>query len=303
MFGILIGTIFFGGKPEIILLVGIGSAIPDMDREYGFFRRDSFRDKQIHRALFHNFIFIGVLYLVNPFLGIGAFLHTLLDALTTAKDRGIEWLFPFTRLVKHSLYDEEMKRLEVPPDKKVVFYQNDLIADARKSDKDLQETKPAPWRRTYGPALSSALLDQAVGFGSLLLFVYLVILSKLGIHQFVDLSATHIPNNVAIPLAIGIVGIVIELLSGEIDRRRIEAKKERHPIVYRSLFAVSIGLLALAVIVAGILNPAYVQNVVFNELPYIIGGAIVAFVAASFILIVRPRRRIKKEATSEPYII
>jgi hypothetical protein len=303
MFGILIGTIFFGGKPEIILLVGIGSAIPDMDREYGFFRRDSFRDKQIHRALFHNFIFIGVLYLVNPFLGIGAFLHTLLDALTTAKDRGIEWLFPFTRLVKHSLYDEEMKRLEVPPDKKVVFYQNDLIADARKSDKDLQETKPAPWRRTYGPALSSALLDQAVGFGSLLLFVYLVILSKLGIHQFVDLSATHIPNNVAIPLAIGIVGIVIELLSGEIDRRRIEAKKERHPIVYRSLFAVSIGLLALAVIVAGILNPAYVQNVVFNELPYIIGGAIVAFVAASFILIVRPRRRIKKEATSEPSII
>jgi positive regulator of sigma E activity len=244
-----------------------------------------------------------VLYLVNPFLGIGAFLHTLLDALTTAKDRGIEWLFPFTRLVKHSLYDEEMKRLEVPPDKKVVFYQNDLIADARKSDKDLQETKPAPWRRTYGPALSSALLDQAVGFGSLLLFVYLVILSKLGIHQFVDLSATHIPNNVAIPLAIGIVGIVIELLSGEIDRRRIEAKKERHPIVYRSLFAVSIGLLALAVIVAGILNPAYVQNVVFNELPYIIGGAIVAFVAASFILIVRPRRRIKKEATSEPSII
>jgi hypothetical protein len=143
MFGILIGAIFFG-KPEAILLIGIGSAIPDMDREYGFFRRNSFRDKQIHRALFHNFVAIGIFYLINPFLGIGAFLHTLLDALTTAKDRGIEWLFPFTRFVKHALYDEEMKKLDVPPEKKIVFYQNDLTEDARKSNEDLRETKPSP---------------------------------------------------------------------------------------------------------------------------------------------------------------
>jgi predicted membrane channel-forming protein YqfA (hemolysin III family) len=303
MFGLLVGTIFFGGKPEIILLVGIGSAIPDMDREYGFFRRDSFRDKQIHRALFHNFVSIGVLYLINPFLGIGAFLHTLLDALTTAKDRGIEWLFPFTRLVKHALYDEEMRKLNVPADKKVVFYQNDLIADARKSDKDLQETKPSPWRRTYGPALSSALLDQAVGLGSLLLFVYLLILSKLGIHQFIDLSATRIPNNVAIPLVIGMAGIVIELMSGEIDRRRSEKRKERHPIVYHFLFYLSIALMIVALIIGGISNPSYVQNVVFNELPYVIGGALIAFAAASFILIVRPRDRMKKEDVEQPSII
>lgn len=39
MFGMLIGALFFG-KMEIILLVGIGSAIPDMDREYGFFSKD-----------------------------------------------------------------------------------------------------------------------------------------------------------------------------------------------------------------------------------------------------------------------
>ncbi|MDH2900559.1 MAG: hypothetical protein PXY39_06265 [archaeon] len=87
---------------------------------------------------------IGIFYLINPFLGIGAFLHTLLDALTTAKDRGIEWLFPFTRFVKPTLYDEGMKKLDVPPEKKVVFYQNDLIADARTSNEDLRDTKPSP---------------------------------------------------------------------------------------------------------------------------------------------------------------
>jgi hypothetical protein len=300
MFGLLIGAIFFG-KPEIILLIGIGSAIPDMDREYGFFRMSSFRDKQIHRALFHNFVSIGILYLINPFLGIGAFLHTLLDALTTAKDRGTEWLFPFTRLIKHALYDEEMNPLKVPPGKKVVFYQNDLIADARKSDQDLQETKPAPWRRTYGPALSGSLLDLGVGLGSLLLFVYLLILSGLGIHQFIDFSATHIPNSIAIPLLIGAVGIVVELGSGELDRRRTEAGKERHPLVYHGLFYASLVLMLIAVVLGAIFNPSYLANVVFGELPYIIGGAIIAFGAASFVLLVRPRRfrRAKKQKEGE----
>ena len=302
MFGILVGAVFFG-KPEIMLLIGIGSAIPDMDREYGFFRRDSFRDKQIHRALFHNFVFIGILYLINPFVGIGAFLHTLLDALTTAKDRGIEWLFPFTRLVKHALYDEEGKKLKVPSEKKVLFYQNDLIEAARKSDQDLRETKPAPWRRTYGPALSSRLLDQGVGLGSLFLFLYLLILSRLGIHEFIDLSSTHIPNNVAIPLVIGAVGIVVELLSGELDRKRSEMGKERHPIVYHILFYASVTLMSIALVIGAFLNPAYVQNVVFYELPYIIGGAVVVFGAASFLLLVRPHRKIKKETNDEPSII
>ena len=98
MFGVLVGALFFG-KPEIILLVGIGSAIPDLDREYGFLSKESFRKRQVHRALCHNFLFLGLLYLINPFLALGAFLHTFLDALTTARDRGVEWLYPFSRLI------------------------------------------------------------------------------------------------------------------------------------------------------------------------------------------------------------
>src|SRR5580704_4237516 len=110
MFGVLLAAIFFG-KPEIILLVGVGSAIPDLDREYGFLSKESFRNIQVHRALFHNFLFLGFLYLINPFLALGAFLHTFLDAQTTARDRGVEWLYPFSRLVKRAVYDNDGNKL------------------------------------------------------------------------------------------------------------------------------------------------------------------------------------------------
>ena len=103
-FGALIGALFFG-RWDIILLVGIGSILPDMDREYGFFSKDYFRNHQLHRALYHNFVFIGIVFLINPYLALGAFCHTLLDGINTAKDRGVEWLYPFSRLVKKARYD------------------------------------------------------------------------------------------------------------------------------------------------------------------------------------------------------
>ena len=167
MFGVLLATLFFG-KPEIILLVGIGSAIPDLDREYGFLSKDSFRNIQVHRALFHNFVFLGLLYLINPFLALGAFLHTFLDAQTTARDRGVEWLYPFSRLVKRAVYDNDGNRLELDAKEKIYFLQNEMQILTKKTTKDLKPSgPPLPWRRTYGPALSGRLLDQGIFVGSL----------------------------------------------------------------------------------------------------------------------------------------
>jgi membrane-bound metal-dependent hydrolase YbcI (DUF457 family) len=118
MFGALIGALFFG-RLDIILLVAIGSVLSDMDREYGFFSKDYFRERQLHRALCHNFVFIGIVFLISPFLAIGAFCHTLLDGLNTAKDRGIEWLYPFSRLVKKAMYNHDGKKTEVDSKTKV----------------------------------------------------------------------------------------------------------------------------------------------------------------------------------------
>ena len=168
MFGVLLAAVFFG-KPEIILLlVGVGSAIPDPDREYGFLSKDSFRNLQVHRALFHNFLVLGLFYLINPFLAFGAFLHTFLDTLTTARDRGLEWLFPFSRVVKRSVYDNDGNRSELDPKEKIYFAQNEIHILTEKTTKDLKPSgPPLSWRRTYGPALSGRLLDLGIFVGSL----------------------------------------------------------------------------------------------------------------------------------------
>jgi hypothetical protein len=105
MFGILVGGLFFG-KPEIVLMVGIGSLIPDLNREYGFFSNESFRRRQI-------------------------------DSLTTTRDRGVEWLYPFSRLVKRAVYDSNGNRMELDPKHKIYFLQNDMPGLTRKTTKDI----------------------------------------------------------------------------------------------------------------------------------------------------------------------
>jgi len=97
-------TAIFTGNPYFALLAGVGSFIPDLDREYLFVSSKVFRKEQYHRALFHNLLFLSGLFFVNVWLALGAFLHSFLDSFTTDKDKGVEWLFPFSRLVKRGRY-------------------------------------------------------------------------------------------------------------------------------------------------------------------------------------------------------
>jgi hypothetical protein len=282
MFGLLVGTLIFGPRPEIVLLVGVGSAIPDLDREYAFFSRDKYRDSQLHRALCHNYLFMGLLYLVSPFLALGAFLHTILDALTTAKDRGVEWLFPFSRLVKSAANDEKGNRLPDVKPKTIYFYQNDPIELTRKSDKDLAEKKPAPWRRTYGPALSGGLLDQGIFFGSLGLLIVYAIQNYIQTGHLIH----NVPGTFELPFIVGAAGISLNMLAGEIDRRK-EIKKpgyERPPRVYEIVFAVSLALMFFAIALGAYLNSGYVESVYAPLLPFVGIGAVVV-VAITFVLI------------------
>ena len=161
MFGITIAALFFG-KPGIILLVAIGSAIPDLDREYGFLSKESFRNRQVHRALCHNFLFLGLVYFINPYLALGAFLHTFLDALTTARDRGVEWLYPFSRLVNKSVYDQNENRKVLDPKNKIFYFlQEEWPQLTEKTTRDIKpNAQPLPWRRTYGPALPDGCLTR-----------------------------------------------------------------------------------------------------------------------------------------------
>lgn len=160
-FGLAIGFVFFGHQPELALLVGMGALLPDLDREYWFIPAKTYAAEQRHRALFHNVVVIAISFVVSPFLSLGVFLHVLQDSFTTVKDRGVEWFYPFTRLAKRGRYDANGNEQTVDPEEKVYFYQEDPPGLVKFADADLQETldKPIPWRRVYGFALNSHLLE------------------------------------------------------------------------------------------------------------------------------------------------
>jgi cytochrome c biogenesis protein CcdA len=78
----------------IAFVITIGAVIPDLDREYLLVVKDFIGRHQLHRSLFHNFLLIGILYILKPFLASGALSHSLLDSLTSAR-HGRRIIFPF----------------------------------------------------------------------------------------------------------------------------------------------------------------------------------------------------------------
>lgn len=301
MFGMAVGAVFFG-KPEMILLVGFGSAIPDLDREYGFLSKESFTRRQVHRALCHNFLFLGLVYLINPFLGLGAFLHTLLDALTTARDRGVEWLYPFTRLVNRAAYDYNGNRIELDPKHKIYLLQNELPVLTKETTKDLKPGyQTLPWRRTYGPALSGGLLDQGIFIGSVAIILLLLVSSALGLQTFIDLELLPGSPSFYIPFGIGVLGVGLSFVEGELGRKQL-IKKFRPDRIYKALFYVSIGIMTLAVILGAIMNPQVVVSAA-GKLPYIAAGIGLVVLASFVMLKIRSSKPVPTDATKEPTII
>ena len=216
VFGFAVGLVFFG-RPEIALLVSLGALIPDLDREYWFIPMKAYLDEQYHRALFHNVFVIALAYLVSPFLSLGIFLHMLLDSFTTSKDRGCEWFYPFSRLVKRGRYDADGHPQPLDPNERIYFYQEDLHAMIEYPEPNLPEPE-SPWRRVYGPALNSSLLDRGFLCGAIA-----VILVWLLTPDYSNL--TLFSNNLAkcIPHIAGYFSVGALFFAGELDRRDQEA--------------------------------------------------------------------------------
>src|SRR3989441_8110377 len=215
LFGLAVGFVFFG-KPEIALMIGVGALLPDLDREYWFFRPRIYADEQIHRAGLHNVFIISVTYLVSPFLSLGVFLHVLQDSFTTVKDRGVEWFYPITRLVKRGMYDAQGNPRPTDPNKHVYFYQEDPTGLVEHADPDLQESGPVPWRRVYGFAQNSHLLDRGFLFGSAaILLAWLTI--PLDAAHFYLIEGYLVDNRFLWGLGFG--WVVATFVAGEIDRR------------------------------------------------------------------------------------
>jgi hypothetical protein len=299
MFGALIGALFFG-RWDIIWLVAIGSVLPDLDREYGFFSKDYFRDHQLHRALYHNFVFIGMVYLISPYLAIGAFCHTLLDSINTAKDRGVEWLYPFSRLVKKARYDHDGKKIEVDPKTKVYMYQNDPVELTRKTAEDMKDFTLKPWRRIYGPFYSGGILDVGIFVGSLAIILFLALLSVLGVRTFIDSNQLNWDINFIVPFFISSLGVSLVLGIGEI-KRKIEAKRASRapPILWKLSYFLSLSLIASGVVLGAYLNPGSYTAFASN-LPYLAAGILLVFLIAFIVLKIFSSRSIARMRNGQP---
>ena len=238
-------TAVFTGNPYFALLAGIGSFIPDLDREYIFVSSMTFREEQFHRALFHNLLFLSGLFLVNVWLALGAFLHSFLDSFTTEKDRGVEWLFPFSRLVKRGRFTLaanskgggcNLELVDTKPPDRVVFINEDSPEATKLSDPDLKEYKAVPWRRTYGPATNGQLLDKWLALASFSLFALYALLN----HSFALAARNFLLSTQNIPPMSLLTGICCFL-------RRLDQKEQEERKLYLTSFIVGIVFFGLSI--------------------------------------------------------
>lgn len=213
------------GKPEAIVLAGVGSVIPDLDRAYWFIPKRKIAEEEYHRALLHNLIVLALAYLFNPYLGLGMFSHLMLDNMTTVKDRGVEWLFPFTRMVSGDYW----------------------------SQAEVQSEPPAwvPWRRTYGPALNGHMLDTYAFLGSA--GVLLLWLAFQNMHHAI-LSVGYWLNAGLIALAGSILFLFV---SGECYNRRSDWSRAK-----RTITVTAIALALICMILIG--NSLLSQGLIFS---------------------------------------
>ena len=269
----------FTGNPYFTLLAGIGSFIPDLDREYIFVSPRAFRDEQFHRALFHNLLFLSGLFFVNVWLALGAFLHSFLDSFTTEKDKGVEWLFPFSRLVKRGRYtlaarsEEAGCKLELvdqkPPDR-VCFINEDSPEMTRLSDPDLKETRAVPWRRTYGPAANGQLFDRWLALVSFSLLVVYALVNP----AFAEGGKNLILSTGIIPPMVLLTGIVLVFVGGALKKNNWSRKG------YLILFVVG----GVFMVLSAVLSAGVVSGYVFPlDLTFVAAGFVVLFVEGLFV--------------------
>jgi hypothetical protein len=267
------------GNPYFALLAAIGSFIPDLDREYIFVSPRVFRKEQYHRALFHNLLFLSALFFVNVWLALGAFLHSFLDSFTTEKDRGVEWLFPFSRLVKRGRFELvarsrdggcNLELVDTKPPDRVCFINEDSSEATKLSDPDLKEYSPVPWRRTYGPASNGQMLDKWLALASFSIFILYALVNP----NFALAGKNLLLSTQIIPPMCLLTGIVLVFLGGWIKKNKKNKK------LYLAFFSVGGFFFVLSAVlsVSGISRYIFPLNPVFA-----LAAGIVVFVEALFV--------------------
>ena len=278
--GFAVGFVLFG-TPEAALLASLGSLIPDLDREYWFIPRRAYQDTQLHRALFHNVFIMGITYLVNPLIALGVFLHTFLDCFTTVKDRGCEWFFPLTRLVKRGQYDSEGNPQPIDENERIYFYQEDPLGLLEYTDIDLQPPKGhVPWRRVYGFALNDSLLDRGFLFSSIIITSVWLFMPG---YSHSTLLLNYLADNY-FTWTIGFSSIAVLFAAGELDRKDKTPRmpKKFNPIKF-PIFALGIALFSYWLFLFSEEIISNLENIFSNFFPMLIATMLILLACLIFI--------------------
>lgn len=248
----------------------IGAFIPDLDREHLFIARKKWAELQLHRALFHNFFFLGALYLFNPYLAFGAFSHVMLDMGTTATDRGAEVLFPVTRVVRGFLWDIEAKTQK--KDRKMKWWVEDPWRLLKKtSDRDLSEPENQPWGRVYGPFKNSRIVDWGIFFGSVTFLILLF-----ATNQMVFFSSAGFSGYTLISL----FGVFIFYGLGEWWRRKLSKQYSATHLRWLVLAILTVGLVIFLLGSTYLYKPAQISTIIISEV--VINGVIAGILGLIF---------------------
>jgi hypothetical protein len=198
------------------------------------------------------------------------------------------------------LYDSDGNKLTLDPKHKIYFLSNDLPGLTRRTTKDIKPGEvPVPNRRTYGPALSGKYLDRCIFFGSIAIVLLMLLFSVLGLKQFIDFSTRNETLSLTIPLLIGSIGVFLNFLVGELDRKKLVKTKSDRP--YKFSFIMSIGIIIFAIVLGGILNPEAVFATL-SVMPYIAAGVVV-FVFVALGVLIYSTRGFSIDSKKEPLIV
>ncbi|ADX82006.1 metal-dependent hydrolase [Saccharolobus islandicus] len=274
------GLIFFHNDITLAVLVGIGAAIPDLDREYVFTKRKIFAKYQLHRALFHNIFFALAVVYFNFYLGLGIFLHMALDLLTSPTDRGVELFFPLGRLVKNYELDYDGN---IRKSRGIMWYLEDPMRIINKTaDPGLKEVVKMPWIRIYGPFKNSRLVDWMIFYSSFV-FIQLYELNHLAEWWKIFLYT------VFVKFTFIVIGIVLFYFTGELWRRRLQFQNLNNKLKYVILGVMALGL--SLILFQGINLYSPMKPIInFNTLVLII----VSMLVGLFLAYIHVRLRFKK---------
>ena len=142
-------------------------------------------------------------------------------------------------------------------------------------------------------------LDRCIFFGSIALVLLLFLFSVLGLQQFIDFSMHTETLSLTIPLFIGSIGVFLNFLVGELDRKNLVKTKSDRP--YKFSFILSVGIMIFAIVLGGIMNPQAVGTTL-SKMPYVAAGSIV-FVFVSLGVLVYSTRGFSIDSKKEPLIV